>query len=987
MTGPVRERLAVVRCGGRQGSGYLLTPRLVLTAAHIVDGNEHIRVAVPGTGQERPCSKAGSWYDPAAGLDVALLSSAHALNALRSDTPARWARTESLDPIPDCRAVGFPYVQRDGQGRLDTEQLIGTYKPGSGLFSGRDVLTVDGTPPAPRTDGVSPWAGMSGAAVFAGGALLGLITADPQGWQHGRVTVTRLHRLLAEPDFRTVLEDHQYPVLTTPLNETARFELRYSAYIAQRHGSLRMLGIDLTDRKRATWPLDAAYCSLEAAPRDVGEGDGRLRSAVPLSAGPVPAEQALAGHDRVLLRGVAGSGKTTLVQWLAVTAARQELGRYLHYLRDLVPYVLPLSTIARRERLPAPGEFLTAVEVPLTGPPGWTEKVLADGRALVMVDGLDEIDQRARERVGDWLRGLLAAFPGNHWLVTSRPSAVAEHWLADEGFAELTLSPMSRRDIDAFVERWHNAARRAAADDPEELHRLNGYQDGLLDALHTKPDLTRLATNPLMCSLICALHRDRNGYLPTGRKELYDAALSMLLIRRDRERDLAPQLTEAPQIQLLQKLAYWLVKNNQAEMDRSDAVSLVASALPSMPAAAALGGAAEVYQYLLERSGLLREPAAGAVDFIHRTFQDYLAARAAVEERDFDLMTRNAHRDQWSDVIRMAVAHARPDERARLLKKIISRGDRVRTHRARLHLLAMACLEHATELDQDVRSAVKDRAEQLIPPRSYREAEALAAAGAIVLELLPGPARLNHHEAASVVRTAIRIGGDAAVPVLRRFAAHANPESVRLLRNFLPNVDREEYAGEVLARLPRADTVYLARSEEELRVLSRMGGVERIELRGWVPVHRLASYFDRERVTQIDLRGADVDHMMFLHGFPHLRAFNFQGLLTATDLEDLLALPELTVLGIDADLPKTLPDTSSARVSQLTLTTSAFPAWLDACQRLFPALDRVRLLPRRRSVLDLAPLVGLPRLTEVVVHASHTVLNADRLPHARVTVL
>ncbi|MCE0447639.1 hypothetical protein LT493_36885 [Streptomyces tricolor] len=41
--------------------------------------------------------------------------------------------------------------------------------------------------------------------------------------------------------------------------------------------------------------------------------------------------------------------------------------------------------------------------------------------------------------------------------------------------------------------------------------------------------MARLATNPLMCGLICALHRERRGYLPTGRKELYDAALTMLL--------------------------------------------------------------------------------------------------------------------------------------------------------------------------------------------------------------------------------------------------------------------------------------------------------------------------------------------------------------------------------------------------------------------------------------------------------------------------
>ncbi|MFJ4411945.1 NACHT domain-containing protein [Streptomyces sp. NPDC088910] len=306
---------------------------------------------------------------------------------------------------------------------------------------------------------------------------------------------------------------------------------------------------------------------------------------------------------------------------------------------------------------------------------------------------------------------------------------------------------MSRGDIRAFTERWHDAARATVPDEePEERARLDTYQRTLLDALHTKQDLARLATNPLMCGLICALHRDRSGYLPTGRKELYDAALGMLLIRRDRERDLATPLTEEPQIQLLQKLAYWLVKNGQAEMDISDAMRLISAALPAMPSAAALGDSASVYCHLRDRSGLLREPTPDTVDFIHRTFQDFLAARAAVEDLDFDLLAANAHHDQWADVIRMAVAHGRPAERARLLRKLIERGDAEPDHSARLHLLATACLEHATELDPRVRAEVVHRAERLIPPRTAEDVQGLVSVGPLVLELLPGPERLSRDE-------------------------------------------------------------------------------------------------------------------------------------------------------------------------------------------------------------------------------------------------
>jgi predicted NACHT family NTPase len=152
--------------------------------------------------------------------------------------------------------------------------------------------------------------------------------------------------------------------------------------------------------------------------------------------------------------------------------------------------------------------------------------------------------------------------------------------------------------------------------------------------VRTRQDLARLVTNPLMCGLVCTMHRERNGALPHGRKELYDAALIMLLERRDAERKVpAAQQTElaaTPQIRLLQKLAYWLIRNGRSQMLREDAIAVLAAALPAMPYISE--DAESVYQYVLERSGLLREPVRGQLDFVHRTFQDYLAGRMPVEE-------------------------------------------------------------------------------------------------------------------------------------------------------------------------------------------------------------------------------------------------------------------------------------------------------------------------------------------------------------------
>ncbi|MEV0172559.1 NACHT domain-containing protein [Streptomyces sp. NPDC050803] len=731
------------------------------------------------------------------------------------------------------------------------------------------------------------------------------------------------------------------------------FERRYLSYVTTRHGQLTIYGIDLANSPDR-WPLDAAYLSLQAlGPAEDDRAAGPASAAVSL-----PAEQALAEHDRVLLRGVAGSGKTTLVQWLAVTAARGERG-------DRIPYVLPLRTLVRRpDGLPAPDAFLSAVRLPFHSgqPDGWADRVLAAGRALLLVDGIDEIPERERERTRRWLRELLDVYPGNRWLVTSRPSAVREDWLAADGFTELALTPMSQDDVAAFIDRWHTAARTGAPD-PE---RLDGYRRSLLDAVRSKPDLGRLATNPLMCGLICALHRDRRGYLPHGRQELYDAALSMLLARRDEERDMFPQgdaegvfLTETPQIQLLQRLAYWLIRNNQSELDRDRAERIVADVLPSLPAAADQGDAGQILRHLLVRSGLLREPSAGTVEFVHRTFQDYLGAKAAVEDGDFGLLVRGAPDEQWADVIRMAVAHARPRERAELLRDLSAAAERAEgPASARIRLLALACLEHATELDPRVRAEVEGNAAPLIPPRTTEEARALASVGPLALELLPGPEGLDEEEARAVVVTASLIGTEAALPVLSRFRSHPALDVRAQLSWSWSRFATGRYGEEIVAHLPQEGLFFSARSAEQLRFLRGLGGRRSVQLVGGIPAEEIGAGLNPGTTAELVLR--DNDELRDLSCLASLHQLSYLDVNRCFHLEDLSALARLPLIWLSLDLLSRGLDLSvlsgSPTLNQLDL---GLPLEADSLDEALPRGLNLHYLRFTKSALERTGLRGL----------------------------
>ncbi|WP_416975297.1 NACHT domain-containing protein [Streptomyces sp. 4F14] len=663
------------------------------------------------------------------------------------------------------------------------------------------------------------------------------------------------------------------------------FEGRYTRYVAEAHARVELFGVTLGGRHRAEWPLDTAYLSLSVS------GERRyepLRESAPTT---VRVEHALAGGERLLLRGPAGSGKSTLLQWVAFNAARQSFGGELGDWNRLVPFVLRLRSFHSPEALPLPADFLSASGVPLSAPEGWVEGLLESGRALVLVDGVDEVPARLRDHTERWLRSLLTAFPHARYLVTTRPSAVPEDWLAPQGFTAHTLVPMDRDDIRSFVRHWHDAAREERPGDAAQLDR---YEAGLGEAVGTRRDLGRLATNPLMCALLCALNRDRRMQLPRARKELYDAALDMLLVRRDSEREIGAvegvSLSREEQTVLLQRLAYWMIRNGQVEIAREEAVGLLGEWLEAMPQVRAQGDAEQVFAHLLIRTGLLREPMPGYVDFVHRTFQDYLGAKAAVEARDFGLLVKNAHDDQWGDVVCMAVGHARVDERALILRKLLRDANRVRLHRDRLVLLAAASLDHAPELDPEVRREVEARTGVLMPPRSDEQSDALAEVGHLALELLPGPEGLTAKEAASVVRTAQLVGGDTALGVITRFRKDERLAVRTALGYAWQAFDAVRYFEAVLEGTVTPAEILNVRRAEEVPLLSRLPQLTGLNLIGDHGIPEVAARLPALEFLGM-FRNSGVGGFSPLREFPRLRRLSVNHCTRVAGLNSLAGSP------------------------------------------------------------------------------------------------
>ncbi len=617
-------------------------------------------------------------------------------------------------------------------------------------------------------------------------------------------------------------------------HEVDEFERQYRRTIARELDQMEVFGMPRMDRLTSRQSLSMAYITLSVQQNksDSQNPDADLLSSLTreiaactqpdgeltrLSSRPV--DETIASRQRLIVRGDAGAGKSTLLQWLAVRAAKQDFTDALAHCNGKIPFFIRLRTLVDKG-FPAPEEFPKLI-VPNhtdTMPKGWVNRCLNRGHALVLIDGVDELPRQQREDFLEALKDLVADFPDACYIVTSRPTGLKdsqgevwqewEDWAQREQFSNLTLEPMSAANMEKFIIQWHEAL--AAAQLPEDRQKdLNSMARNLQRLLEQRPELQRLATNPLLCAMICALHRERLETLPEARIQLYQECIEMLLERRDSGRKIKldmmhlAKLTKDQKLALIQSFAYWLMQNSRSDVERERVDAHFDRRLEYMSLPEEVAGA-QIRALFVERAGLLREPIIGRIDFAHRTFQEFLAAQAALNEDSIGVLLQHADDDQWREAIIVTAGLARPRERAELLKGLLQLGQEMLERQHYLHLLAVACLETTVEISPDVRAQVIEQARTLLPPQNSDEARVIAKAGNAIVPLLEPNPSYSDQEAAWCVEALAQIGSTAAMNAIANYAktiveVDGNYELSEEIGRAWDAFERHDYAQTVLS--------------------------------------------------------------------------------------------------------------------------------------------------------------------------------------------
>ncbi|MFB4284445.1 NACHT domain-containing NTPase [Nonomuraea sp. MTCD27] len=426
--------------------------------------------------------------------------------------------------------------------------------------------------------------------------------------------------------------------------------------------------------------------------------------------------------------GAAGSGKTTLARYTALELTerrwpwQREFWRrrripVLLYLRDHAEAVTDgrprdLAQVAVRAR------WLDGVI-----PAEWLERYLSRGRCVVLLDGLDEVvDAGDRGRVTQWVEAQIGRYPGNSFVITSRPLGYDTNRLARADV--LAVQRLTSDQIQGFLHDWYRSIeQRARQGDPHEIDRVAVQAaDDLLRRIRGLPALYDLAANPLLLTMIANVHRYR-GSLPSSRAALYEEMCQVLLHRRQEAKNLTDELASLDgdkKERIVQELALHMMRRKLRDISIEDAQRAIRPVLertaPTLTPAAFLTHA--------RRSGLLLERRHKRYGFVHQTLQEYLAAALISDHRSRrKLLSDNVSDPWWRETTLLWAARA---DASRVVQACLA----ARTVPA-LHL-AYACAAEARELDPTLRAQL-DQLLTITPtdPEQIRLLDGVAAARAL----------------------------------------------------------------------------------------------------------------------------------------------------------------------------------------------------------------------------------------------------------------
>jgi len=368
-------------------------------------------------------------------------------------------------------------------------------------------------------------------------------------------------------------------------------------------------------------------------------------------------------YSKLVILGKPGAGKTTFLKYLAMKCLDGE------FQADRVPVFITLRDFAEVSHKQELLEFITnqyGEEL---------KSIIQYGKALILLDGLDEIRQQDAAMVVNQVRQLSMSFADNQFIITCR---IAARTYVFEHFVEVEIADFDLEQVNTFVNKWFG---------PNDASKAKCLMRKLNDNHHLK----ELASNPLLLNLLCVVFEE-SGDFPINKSELYQEVIDIPLEKWDAQRNIerhqiSKKLSVKRKEDLLSYIAWKTFERGEYFFKRRDVEQYITEYLSNLADSESHENTLELDSRAVLRSieaqhNLLIERARDIYSFSHLAFHEYFAAKSIVssiishksDHEALKAFVNHASEPCWGEVFILAVSMlASADNLLLLMKQAIDK--------------------------------------------------------------------------------------------------------------------------------------------------------------------------------------------------------------------------------------------------------------------------------------------------------------------------